>query len=96
MTGRRSYDERAELGLRNSSLGEKRRTDGMARLMARAGKGLMFKLPHHAVKKEDGETTDEEDNESDDEKEEDKPFEPLCVWVSPHNGGEALGLPPSV
>ena len=93
MTGRRSYDKQAELGLRRSSLGQKRRLDGMARLMARAGRGLMFKLPSKQVKNED-DTSDEE--ESEEEKEEERPFEPLCVWTSPHQGGRAVGLPPTL
>ena len=96
MTGRRSYDKQAEIGLRRSSLGQKRRSDGMARLMARAGRGLNFKLQNHQIKQKD---TDDETSESDDseeEKEEEKPFEPLCVWTSPHQGGEAVGLPPTM
>ena len=38
MTKRRSYDKRSELALKTSTLGQKRRFDGMSKLMARAGK----------------------------------------------------------
>lgn len=94
MTKRRSYDKNAELALKTSTLGQKRRFDGMAKLLARAGKGLSFQLPG-GPKNKDGEcsgTSDESD--SDDEKESDRPFEPLMLWKSPHEGGEAKGLPP--
>jgi len=94
MTKRRSYDTNANVALKTCSLGQKRRLDGMAKLMARAGKGLMYKLPQ--TQKKDGEcsgTSDESDSEEE-EKEPERPFEPLCVWKSPHDGGEAKGLPP--
>lgn len=79
--------------LKASSLGQRRRMDGMAKLMARAGRGLAYKLP--VAKRDDG--TDEE-SDSDEEKEEknedERPFEPLKVWTSPHvEEVEAKGLP---
>jgi hypothetical protein len=79
--------------------------DGMAKLMARAGRGLTFKLPNLASKSEHtDDETDDSDNSDDEEKEPDRPFEPLCVWTSPHpsaesNGqapAEPKGLPPAV
>ena len=95
MTKRRSYDANANRALKTATLGQKRSLDGMAKLMARAGKGLFFKLPQQA-NKDGGEcsgTSDESDSEEE-EKEPERPFEPLCVWKSPHDGGEAKGLPP--
>lgn len=93
MTKRRSYDEQAEAGLKMSSLGQKKRMDGMARLMARAGRGLMFKLKETAVNPEE----DEYDSDASEEpKKKEKPFEPLMLWQSPFEGGEAIGLPPVV
>ena len=62
----------------------------MAKLMARAGKGLSYQA---APKRERGEDSDS-GSESEGEKEEEKPFEPLMVWKSPREGGEARGLPP--
>ena len=96
MTKRRSYDKNADMALKSSTLGQKRRFDGMAKLMARAGKGLMYKLPEGRKVRGDGDhsgTSDESDSE-DEEKEDERPFEPLMVWKSPHDGGEAKGLPP--
>ena len=92
MTKRRSYDKRAEEALIRSSLGQKRRFDGMAKLMARAGKGLAFKSTN--IKVDRG--SDESGSESEDEKEEERPFEPLLVWKSPADGGDAKGLPPKL
>jgi len=66
--------------------------DGMSKLMARAGKGLSYKLPSHNDPNRDGEDSDEE-GEEEEEKEDEKPFEPLMIWQSPHNGGECVGLP---
>jgi len=91
MTGRRAYDKNAEAALKKCSLGQRRRMDGMSKLMARAGRGLMYKLPEQRPKSQDGDTSEEEEEE---EKEEDRPFEPLCVWKSPFEGGDAKGLPP--
>ena len=84
------------IALKSASLGPKRRMNGMAKLMARAGRGLSFRLP--TAKKTS--SSDTEDSDSDDEdddpakKEPEMPFEPLEVWKSPHQGGEAKGLPP--
>ena len=95
MTKRRSYDKGADLALKTSSLGQKRRFDGMAKLLARAGKGLSYALPGGKREGEDGGTSDESNSDDDDgEKEDDRPFEPLMLWKSPHQGGEAKGLPP--
>lgn len=73
--------------------------DGMSKLLARAGKGLTFKLPDkgEGMDGEDCEKdSDEEEGEEEEEEEEDRPFEPLMVWQSPHNGGEQKGLPPKL
>lgn len=91
MLKRRAYGKNAELALKGSSLGPKRRMDGMQKLMARAGRGLAFKLPEA---KKNQTSDDTEESESEDEKEEDAPFEPLEVWKSPHQGGAPKGLPP--
>lgn len=93
MTKRRSYDKRAEEALARCSLGQKRRMDGMAKLMARAGKGLSYRSVN-VRPEEDGE--DESGSESEEEKEPERPFEPLLVWKSPHEGGDPRGLPPKL
>ena len=93
MTKRRSYDKNAESALKTCSLGQKRRFDGMAKLMARAGKGLSFIAPKIKIRGE-GDTSDESDSEEEESKEPERPFEPLMVWKSPAEGGEAKGLPP--
>ena len=93
MTKRRSYDKNAELALKSSSLGQKRRFDGMAKLMARAGKPLSFLPPKKKVDGDCSGTSDESDSEEE-SKEPERPFEPLMVWKSPAEGGEAKGLPP--
>eukprot|EP00557_Chaetoceros_sp_GSL56_P007354 CAMPEP_0176492250 /NCGR_PEP_ID=MMETSP0200_2-20121128/8886_1 /TAXON_ID=947934 /ORGANISM="Chaetoceros sp., Strain GSL56" /LENGTH=1191 /DNA_ID=CAMNT_0017889775 /DNA_START=1545 /DNA_END=5117 /DNA_ORIENTATION=+ len=96
MTKRRSYDKNANLALRQCSLGPKRRMDGMSKLLARAGKGLGYRLPQDANRRRDEE---DEDVDTDDETEsesaavQEMQFEPLMVWQSPHNGGECVGLP---
>jgi hypothetical protein len=92
MTKRRSYDKGAELALQKSSLGPKRRMNGMAKLLARAGRGLTFQLP--VAKTTDGNDTGDESDSEEENKEPDRPFEPLCVWTSPHQGAEAKGLMP--
>ena len=89
-TGRRAYDDRAEKALRKSSLGPKRRMDGMSKLLARAGHGLKFKMMIRKIEDDNG-SGSESDDEA--EKEEDRPFEPLCLWKSLDNGGEARGIP---
>jgi len=88
---RRAYGKSADWALKQSSLGQKRRFDGMAKLMARAGRGLHFKLPSNLSR---GSDSDGDSDQEEEEKEDEKPFEPLCVWVSPAEGGEARGLPP--
>ena len=93
MTKRRSYDKNAELALKTSTLGQKRRFDGMAKLMARAGKPLSFLPPKRKVDGDCSGTSDESDSEEE-SKEPERPFEPLMVWKSPAEGGEAKGLPP--
>lgn len=94
MTKRRSYDNNAEMALKSATLGQKRRLDGMAKLMARAGKGLMYKLPQQKMRDGTGSGTSDESDSEEEEKEPERPFEPLCLWKSPHDGGEAKGLPP--
>jgi hypothetical protein len=95
MTKRRAYDKTAEVALKKSSLGTKRRMDGMAKLMARAGRGLTFKLPKNSSTHSGTDScTDDSDDDNDEEKENEKPFEPLLVWSSPHQGGEPKGLSP--
>ena len=64
----------------------------MSKLLARAGKGLTYKLPERKVDG-DGDSDEESEKEEEEEQEEERPFEPLMVWQSPHNGGEAKGLP---
>jgi hypothetical protein len=93
MTKRRSYDRRAEEALARCSLGQKRRMDGMAKLMARAGKGLSYKSMNTKVDRGSDESGSESEEE---EKEPERPFEPLMVWQSPAEGGEAKGLPPKL
>jgi hypothetical protein len=91
---RRVYGKQAEAALQSSCLGQRRRLNGMAKLMARAGQGLSFQLPS-STKQHDSNT----DSESDDEakiKEPDVPYEPLILWTSPHQGGAAVGLPKTV
>jgi len=60
----------------------------MSNLLARAGKGLAFK---RMVVEEGAESDCEKEEEEEVEKE--QPFEPLCVWTSPYNGGDLVGLP---
>lgn len=91
MTKRRAYSKNADEALRRSSLGPKRRMDGMSKLMARAGRGLTYKLPRKSNL--DGSDEDSDEEEARKEKENERPFEPLLLWTSPHEGGEAIGLP---
>lgn len=91
MTKRRSYDKSANAALKSASLGQRKRMDGMAKLMARAGKGLSYRLPQRMNVMDD--YGSDSGSEEEEEKEDDRPFEPLMVWESPHNGGERLGLP---
>ena len=87
---RRAQLKIADQALKQSSLGQRRRLDGMAKLQARAGRGLTFKLAKRTVEKDGTESSSGEESE---EEEEDRPFEPLLVWQSPHQGGECKGLP---
>lgn len=93
MLKRRAYGSNANNALKRSSLGQKKRMDGMSKLMARAGRGLSF--PSSATKIEDADGSDGSDEE-DEEKAPERPFEPLRLWHSPHQGGDAKGLPPRV
>jgi hypothetical protein len=99
MLKRRAYDKAAEAALQTSSLGPKRRLDGMSKLMARAGKGLAYKLPTKPVEHSGDTSGDENSDDSDDEEDKNKlrPFEPLCLWTSPHQDDsvEPRGLPAS-
>jgi hypothetical protein len=88
MLGRRAYKGKEDEALRNSSLGPRRSLNGMQRLLARAGKGLDFSSKQL---KSSGDGTD--DSSDEDDKKDERPFEPLMVWESPHQGGEAKGLP---
>jgi hypothetical protein len=90
MKKRRAYKKEADVALKQSSLGVRRSMDGMARLRERAGRGLTFKTKSRLPEK-DG-TASSSGEESEEEKE-DRPFEPLMVWRSPHQGGECKGLP---
>lgn len=95
MLKRRAYGKQAETALRDSSLGQKRRMDGMSKLLARAGRGLAFKLPTAASGglHDEGTGSDTDDSDDENNKPDDRPLEPLCVWKSPHNGAEPRGLP---
>lgn len=88
--GRRAYKGKEDELLKKSSLGARRSSGGMQRLLSRAGKGLNF-LGKRRKSLGDGET--DESSDEDENKEEDRPFEPLMVWNSPFQGGEAKGLP---
>jgi hypothetical protein len=88
---RRARSGAANNALKTSSLGQRRRMDGMAKLMARAGRGLSFKLPKQR-NSENGTDDDDSEDEEDQQQEEGKPFEPLQLWASPHDGGEPKGL----
>ena len=91
-TKRKEQLKLCDEALKRSTLGPRRRTDGMARLLARAGRGLKFKMPQQkTVDDDDGTGSSSDGGESDEE--EDRPFEPLRIWQSPHNGGECVGLP---
>jgi hypothetical protein len=74
----------ADQALWRSSLGQRKRMNGMAKLMARAGKGLSFQLQ----KPRNGTDGSLSSSSSDDENEENSSlplFEPLCLWQSPHH-----------
>ena len=87
---RRAYGKTADAALQQASLGPKRRMDGMAKLLARAGRGLSYKLPSSAnVNASTSDTDGSSDSEDDNDKEPDRPFDPLRVWKSPHNNATA-------
>ena len=93
---RRSKQKHNDEALKQSTLGMARRMDGMQKILSRSGMGLHFKLQNNNNKNkkdEDGNTCSES---SDEEEEEDRPFEPLKLWTSPHNGAEPMGLPTRV
>jgi hypothetical protein len=91
-TGRRAYKGGEDEALKHASLGPKKISGGMERLLSRAGKGLNFKTLGR-LRASSGDTDSSSDDDEDD-KEEDRPFEPLCLWISPHQeGGVAKGLP---
>jgi SNF2 family DNA or RNA helicase len=94
MIKRRAYGKAADLALKTSSLGAKRRFDGMQKLLARAGRGLFFKLPETGVTLPSGASSDTENESDNEEEEEEQAFEPLELWKSPHLGGILKGLPP--
>lgn len=89
--GRRAYKGQEDDALKRASLGPRRSTGGMQRLFSRAGKGL------HFVSKQRRNTDGSEgSSDEEDDPEEESTFEPLMVWKSPHQGGEAKGLPPTM
>jgi hypothetical protein len=90
--GRRAYKGKEDELLRKSSLGARRSTGGMQRLLSRAGKGLHYLGKRRKIPGNDDDNSTEESSDED-EKEEDRPFEPLMVWNSPFQGGEIKGLP---
>jgi hypothetical protein len=95
---RRSKQQHNDEALKKCTLGMARRMDGMQKILSRSGRGLHFKPPPtttHEQKKldEDGNTCSESSSEEEDE---DRPFDPLRVWTSPHNGAEPIGLPTRV
>jgi len=90
--GRRAYKGQENEALKRASLGPRRSTGGMERLLSRAGKGLHF-LSRRPAQNSSG--TDDSSGDEDEEEEE-RPFEPLMLWQSPHQGGEVKGLPPSM
>jgi hypothetical protein len=85
MLKRRAYGKDADVALKQCTLGPRKRLNGMAKIMSRAGKGLSYKAPGiSAQKNSDDESGSDNDDDDDDEKEEDRPFEPLCLWISPY------------
>jgi hypothetical protein len=92
--GRRAYKGKEDELLKRSSLGAKKSSGGMQRLLSRAGKGLTFVGKRR--NREAGDTDESSDDDDDNNKEEDRPFEPLMVWESPFQGGEAKGIQPTL
>jgi hypothetical protein len=88
MQGRRAYKGDADIALKRSTLGMKKRVNGMQNIFDRAGKGLNFVASRRQEEKGDTDSCSQSEEE-----EEDRPFEPLMVWQSPHQGGDARGLP---
>lgn len=71
----------------------KRRINGMQNILDRAGKPLHFQLARRPQEKGDETASSSGESSEEEEEEEDRPFEPLLVWNSPHQGGEPKGLP---
>ena len=95
MVKRRAYQKGADRALQQASLGQKKRLNGMAKIMGRAGQGLNFMPMNRNKENVEGDSDcDSEDEENNKKKEPDRPFEPLMVWNSPHQGGPSKGLPP--
>jgi len=101
MTKRRAYDKNANVALKTSTLGQKRRMDGMAKLLARAGKGLTFQLPNSSKPLNEVGTDNSDASDEDDAPQwEEHKWEPLCLWQSPfeqdenaHESIQVRGLP---
>jgi len=70
----------------------------MAKLMARAGKPLTYRAPGRRGDEDGTESADEETAQDEDELQAqlERNYVPLMVWQSPHNGGDAVGLPPTL
>jgi hypothetical protein len=83
MLKRRAYGQDSDNALRRSSLGQRKRMNGMAKLMARAGKGLSFSLRQTNTKL-DGNGDDDDEDEDNVKPDSDIPYEPLLLWCSPH------------
>jgi hypothetical protein len=93
MLQRRAYDKNADAALQAATLGPRRRMNGMAKIMSRAGKGLLYKssstLAGNALKGDNDDDDTGSSSEDDENKQEDRPFEPLCLWISPHQEAAA-------
>ena len=89
MLKRRAYDKNADRALKVATLGQRKRS-GMHKLL---NKKFMAPGGFVAKKKEHG---SDSDSSSDEEVADDRPFDPLVVWVSPEEGGEAKGIPDKV
>eukprot|EP00934_Nitzschia_sp_Nitz4_P000638 Nitzschia sp. Nitz4//scaffold52_size167869//21055//24830//NITZ4_002260-RA/size167869-snap-gene-0.208-mRNA-1//1//CDS//3329553987//638//frame0 len=92
-TKRRRGQQEADRALSQSTLGPKKRRPGANSLGSLIGKPLtVVSALNNPSNNGDGE--DDEDDES--SVEQDRPFEPLLIWTSPHNGGSAKGLPSQI
>ena len=93
MLQRRAYGKPADAALHASTLGPRKRC-GMAKLLARAGKGLAYKAAAAIQSKNN--SSDTEDSSGDEDDNAPRPFEPLCLWQSPHQHPDVQpkGLPP--